>query len=465
VVGLGPAGPELLTVATQSAVASIATRFVRTQRHPSAAVLAPARSFDDLYDQAPSFEAVYRDIVEELVAAATIDGEILYAVPGSPTVAERTVELVRADERVDAVILPAVSFVDLAWDRLGVDPLAAGVRLVDGRRFAVEAAGERGPLLVAQCDSAAVLSDVKLALGDAMAGANGTDLEVVVLARLGCPDESVRRVHWAELDRDVVADHLTSVYIEAMAAPVAGEMARFDELVRDLRERCPWDRDQTHQSLTRHLIEEAYEVLEAIGGLPSDEAYEHLQEELGDLLFQVVFHSRLAAEEGRFTLADVALGIHDKLVGRHPHVFAPTSGADGSTSADQVLENWEKIKKAEKGRASVMEGIPPELPALLYAAKVHRKAATLGLDLVDSDAPGGTSARLSEHWGHRLFALAAETRNAGFDPEAALREVTTARRRHVEAFERLVAAQGTDIESLSDQERTLLWAKAAHFPN
>src|SRR3712207_1004961 len=150
-----------------------------------------------------------------------------------------------------------MSCLDWAWDRLRVDPLAAGVRLVDGRRFAVEAAGSRGPLLVAQCDSRPVLSDIKLAVDSPP-----PDGVVVVLHHLGLDDESVTEVSWEDLDRTVDADHLTSLFIRELAAPVANEVVRFVELVATLRERCPWDREQTHASLTRHLVEEAYEVLE-----------------------------------------------------------------------------------------------------------------------------------------------------------------------------------------------------------
>src|SRR5690606_30345049 len=138
-------------------------RFVRTTRHPSAGLVAPATAFDDLYESAERLDEVYAGIVEALVEAAGRHGEVLYAVPGSPRVAERSVELLAGDPRVDVVVHPALSFADLAWVRLGVDPLAGGVRLVDGHRFAVEAAGERGPLLVAQCDSRDVLSEIKLA--------------------------------------------------------------------------------------------------------------------------------------------------------------------------------------------------------------------------------------------------------------------------------------------------------------
>ena len=412
VVGLGPGGPDLVTAGTLAAIEATPVRFLRTSRHPAAVVVPGARSFDDLYERSGSFADVYAAIVEELVAAAGAAGHVVYAVPGNPRVLERSVELLVGDGRVEVDVQPSLSFLDLAWVRLGIDPLEAGVRLVDGHRFEVDAAGERGPLLVAHCHNRRVLSDIKLSVdGD------GTD-RVLVLQRLGLPDESVTEVAWADLDRDVEPDHLTSLYIPALAAPVAAEVVRFADLVRTLRSSCPWDREQTHESLTRHLLEETYEVLEAIGGLGADGAgYDHLEEELGDLLFQVVFHATLAAEAGQFTLADVARTVHDKLVVRHPHVFGEVEAAD----ADAVMATWEQRKKAEKGRASVFDGIPGNLPSLLLAHKVQRKAASVGVevgalgpiavgDLADGDAVG-----------EALFAVVTAARRLDVDPEAALR--------------------------------------------
>jgi len=164
IVGLGPGDVELLTVGTRDAINTIGTQFVRTRRHPAASIMESATSFDEVYEGASAIDDVYPAIVERLIAAATEAGEILYAVPGSPIVAERTVELLLADSRCEVEIIPALSFLDLTWARLGIDPVSVGVRILDGHRFAIEAAGERGPLLVAQCDSADVLSDVKLAL-------------------------------------------------------------------------------------------------------------------------------------------------------------------------------------------------------------------------------------------------------------------------------------------------------------
>jgi tetrapyrrole methylase family protein/MazG family protein len=457
VVGLGPAGPELMTAQTIQALEGHERCFVRTLRHPAAAGLSDVVSFDELYDRGSSLEEVYGAIVDALVEAARAEGDVLYAVPGSPLVAEQTVELLRADDRVDVSVLPAMSFLDLVWARVGVDPLASEVRLVDGQRFAVDAAGERGPLVVAQCDSRQVLSGIKLAADD------GAGSQVVVLRHLGLPDESVETVAWDDLDRIDPPDHLTTLYIAELAAPVAQEVARFAELVRELRERCPWDREQTHQTLTRHLLEETYEVLEAIEALDTDGGFEHLEEELGDLLFQVVFHSVLGAEEGEFTLADVARGVHDKLVRRHPHVFA---AVHADTPGD-VVRNWEQIKKAEKGHSSLMDGIGGDLPALLYAHKVQRKAASVGLRW-DADPDAALAEAVSvlvagpghHEVGAALFALVDAARRHGIDPEAALRGTSAAFRRRFEALESAADVTGAELTSLSPEELGTLWKDA-----
>ncbi len=430
--------------------------------------VAGAASFDHHYEAAATFGDVYVAIVDDLVAAAA-DGPVVYAVPGSPSVAERTVVLLAGHPRVVSgevavSVHPSVSFVDLAFARLGVDPVAAGVRLVDAERFAVDAAGERGPLLVAQCWSRQVLSDVKLSVE------SGPGAPVVLLHHLGLPDERVVEVPWEELDRSLDPDHLTSLWVPRLAAPVAAELVSLDELVRTLRARCPWDRRQTHASLGRHLLEESYEVLESIDALAAVDAelddgatgpevdgremsaVADLEEELGDLLFQVYFHATLATEAGRFTLADVARGVHDKLVARHPHVFGDVT----AETADDVAANWEAQKKVEKGRASVTEGIPAALPSLALAAKLQRKAAAIGMvlpGLADeaarvadaagalaadagpaddvADGEGGARGR-AEAVGELLFAAVGVARALGVDPETALLSRSTAFRSEVE---------------------------------
>ena len=426
VVGLGPAGDDLVSTGTLAEINRHDIRFVRTMRHPSAPVVGQAESFDALYERAETIDEVYRGIVDALVEAAAEHGEVLYAVPGSPVVAEHTVELLLADDRVEVELRPALSFLDLAWVRLGVDPVARGVRIVDGHRFATEAAGERGPLLVAQCDRRSVLSDIKLAVDPPPTE------PVLVLQGLGSSSERIFPVAWTDLDREVEPDHLTSLWIPRVAAPVAGEVGALVELVARLREECPWDREQTHRTLAPFLIEETYEVVEVLDALPVDagalldgteldgtetdgpeldDAYAELEAELGDLLFQIVFHARLAAEAGRFDLADVARGIHDKLVSRHPHVFGDV---DVAGDARRVEANWEQLKATETGRESAFDGIPRGLPALARAAKVLSRARRLGLgDEAERLVHAGDAST-----GGALLALAL----ADDDPETALRD-------------------------------------------
>jgi len=468
VVGLGPGDPGLVTAATLAEIARVPHRFLRTARHPSAGLVEGAVTFDARYDAAATFDEVYGGIVDALVEAAEAHGEVLYAVPGSPLVAERTVEMLRADPRVDVVVHPALSFAELAWSALGVDPLAAGVRLVDGHRFAVEAAGSRGPLLVAQLDSRDVLSDVKLAVDPP------PDEPVVVLQRLGLPDQVVRPVAWDDLDRDVEPDHLTALWIPQLAAPVAAELVRFDELVRTLRRSCPWDREQTHASLTRHLLEETHEVLEAIEELDVEagEGYEALEEELGDLLFQVVFHATIAAEAGQFTLADVARTVHDKLVVRHPHVF----GEARFDTADEVMAGWERRKLAEKGRSSLMEGIPRSLPALAFAQKVQKRAAGVGFDWHDAAGAvpklaeelaevaeavrAGRGADVAAETGDLLFSVVNVARHLGVDAEGALREAAVRFRDRFAVVEQLAGERGVDLHDLDLPALDTLWDEA-----
>jgi tetrapyrrole methylase family protein/MazG family protein len=308
---------------------------------------------------------------------------------------------------------------------LGVDPFASGVRLIDGHRFAAEAAGERGPLLVGQCDSSHALVEMKLAVDD------GPD--VVVLQRLGLADESVTTVAWNDIDR-VAADHLTSIWIPSLAAPVAHELVAFADLVRLLRERCPWDAEQTHESLTRFMLEEAYEAVQAITSGDVDA----IEAELGDVLFQVVLHATIAEESGDFTLADVARGIHDKLVRRHRHVF----GDVVAETPGDVEAMWAAVKAEERGDAAddPFAGIDDAQPALTHAAQIGRRAVAVNFDWPDVHGPlaklseetaelvealretGPGSPAVTAEVGDLLFSAVHVARHAGVpDPETALR--------------------------------------------
>lgn len=478
VVGLGPGGADLVLPAARQAIVGAGRRFVRTARHPAVAELRAEgiefEAFDRIYEQARDLDAVYSAIVAELLAASAASDEVVYAVPGSPVVAERTVVLLRETLGDELVVVPGVSFADLAWTRLGVDPLG-GARVVDARAFAVDAANASGPLLIAQCDTPMLLSDVKLALLDVL----DAEHDVIVLAHLGLPTERVERLPLAELDRgSFVPDHLTSVYVDTGGVAIAPEFARLVALTERLRGPggCPWDAKQTHHSLARHLLEEAYEVVEAIEGLPAAApggdldaiepgAYEALADELGDLLFQAVIHSVLAAEAGAFNIADVLRGIHDKLVRRHPHVFGDVE----VDTADDVVRNWEQIKRDEKTAVgadrlpvSLVAGIATTLPGLLYLPKVFRKATAIGLDLgagslgeleaeVAALADGGGDV------GAVIAAAAAVAWSRDVDPEAALRAAAERRRDWFVALERLAAERGVDLAMGDPAVAAELW--------
>jgi tetrapyrrole methylase family protein / MazG family protein len=471
VVGIGPAGPDYVTENTLHEIARIPHRYLRTARHPSAHVVPDAITFDDIYEEADTFDDVYVAITDRLVNAATAHGEILYAVPGSPLILERTVRTLVADPRVECIVHPAMSFLDLAYARLGIDPVEAAVTLIDGHDFATAAAGHSGPLLVAHTHANWVLNDIKLAVESA-AG----DEPVIILTRLGSADESITHTTWAELDRTVVADHLTCLYIPRLSAPVASEMARLHQLTRVLREQCPWDQEQNHASLVRYLVEETYEVVDALQALDSSDPAtdDALVEELGDLLYQIEFHAIIAEQEGRFTMADVAQGVHDKLVRRHPHVFRPATGDRViAEDAATVKANWDDIKKVEKGRTRAFDGLAHSQPALAYAEAVQRRAADVGFDWPNVDgalpkiaeeanelraaADNGDDARTHDELGDLLFAVVNVARHLGVEPETALRAATVKFRRRFEQVEVLAHERNLDMHAADLKTLDELW--------
>jgi tetrapyrrole methylase family protein/MazG family protein len=429
-----------------------------------------------VYDSSPDLETAY-DRISDVVMSAATSAHVVYAVPGNPAVAERTVELLRERSSRSAVpidVVPGLSFADLAWARLGVDPRRGDARVVDAR--AIDDAELAGALLIAQCDHPLVLSDVKLALLEHLA----PDTAVTVLQRLGLPDESVVSVPLAELDHDVEPDHLTSLFVDAGATGAAHEMVRLFQLAKRLRDPggCPWDAEQTHHSLTRYLLEESYEVVEAVEALPidaplggeraSDAVYAALADELGDLLYQVVFHALLAEEADAFTMADVARGVHDKLVRRHPHVFGDVVADD----IPDVMRNWEQIKKEEKGTSSLVDSITPGLPSLLYTNTLFRKAASIGLepgslaealDRVDLAVARmrGSGADLEADLAQLLAAAVVVARAGGVDAESALRGWAARYRERFAAMEVLAAARGVDLAASDPGAVAALWLEAA----
>ncbi len=492
VVGLGPGGIDLLVPAARRALEETPARYVRTARHPAIAELMATgwsgNAFDDHYDAAENLEETYSKIVTTLCEQAAVYGTVVYAVPGSPAVAERTVVLLHeaaAAGLIELQVIPGISFAEAAWARVGIDPVASGARVVDGRDLSGSDLEAGGPLLIAQCDHRLVIADVAVTLLERYE----PDVLVTVLQHLGLPDESVTKVPLNELGRQVTPDHLTSLLVPARTGAIGPAIIELVALAELLRrpDGCPWDAEQSHHSLTRYLLEEAYEVTEALDRLPTDapagisddaasSAYAALADELGDLLYQIVFHAILAQEAGAFDFADVAHGVHDKLVRRHPHVFA---GVEAETTA-AVMTNWEQIKKAEKDSNSIVAGITPGLPALLYANKLMRKSASIGLVADDEatalaaadtalralhedhDVPhridnGERSETFDNHLGDFLAAAVVLARARGTDAESVLRQWSAAFVGTFTAMEQLALTRNLDLAKLSSNEVGDLW--------
>ena len=418
-LGLGPGSLGRLAASTRAMLLDPATTvIVRTLQHPAAIELASERvvqSCDDLYNRT-TFEEVYDAIADRVVEAAE-KGPTIYAVPGSALVGELAVGRIRG--RIEAEVLSGESFIDAVLAAVGYDPLDRGLRILNGHRMPYPLVIE-GPTVVAQVDIPVVMADACSRLARVVG--EGTMAAVVIDA--GGPEERVVEVPLDEVNPDL-AGVRTSIFLD----PMPGGMVGAIRVMARLREECPWDRKQTHESLVKNLIEETYELVEAIGS----QSEGRLEDELGDVLLQVLFHATMTRQVGSFDIEDVAENLRQKLVRRHPHVFGDVEVAD----ADEVKANWEQIKDSERGqgRRSVLDGVPIGLPGLERAAKLQLRAADVGFDwpnlppvldklmeeVEELRVALEEGVRVEEELGDVLFTLVNLARHLTVDPELALR--------------------------------------------
>ncbi len=421
IVGLGPGDPGLLTKAAWDLLHAADELYVRTEQHPTLAALPASlaiHSFDAIYTSAEDFAAVYRQIAEQVIDLGSRPQGVIYAVPGDPAVGEATTWLIRdlAAARGLAVrVLSGVSFVEPACLALGIDPLERdGLQIVDAMVAAASHAppfDSSRPALLAQCYSRSLASDVKLTLLHSFDDQH----PVTVLSAAGTAQQALRVVPLFELDRSADFDHLTTLYVPP-AGPY-GAYSRLQEIVAHLRapNGCPWDREQTLQTLRTDVLEELFELLEA---LDRDDD-EQISEELGDGALALAMLAQIAAEEERFRWPQVMEEVCEKLIRRHPHVF----GDVAVSGVDEVLANWARIKEEEgKGKEGnegkqgkgVLDSVPRALPALALANKYQSRLGRAGItpDLTGADA-----------FGLALWELVAAARAAEVDAETALREL------------------------------------------
>ena len=463
IVGLGPGALDLVTAGTARLLESGLPVILRTRHHPAVRELGGSDSIpscDDLYRAGEDFTATYEAIASRVVAAAE-RGDIVFAVPGNPLIAERSVTLLlqRAEARgIPTIVHPALGYADVAATALGQD--LGNVQLCDALDLRIDT---QRPALISQVYDRDTAAALKLSLLEIYPAEH----EVVHLRALGTGDATVNRLPLAGLDHAPFG-HLDTVFVPPI--PPVKDVRRFDGLQHIVwrlhqEDGCPWDREQTHASLRQHLLEEAYECLEAIdSGDPA-----RLIEELGDVLLQVLMHAAVAEREAEYTLGDVTEHIARKLIRRHPHVFSDTV----VESAEQAWKNWDALKKAEKPGGSILEGVPLSLPALAASQALQGRARRTGFDWPDIEGPleklqeeVGEFAR-AEHEGEReaefgdiLFVITNIADRLGVDAEQALRGANARFRERFSILEAMARERGLDLHGLDLAGLDALWDEA-----
>jgi tetrapyrrole methylase family protein/MazG family protein len=483
ILGLGPGPKQQLTAEAETVLNSGKPLYLRTRVHPLTADLPAFQSFDVLYEEKGDFAAVYQAIGERVLAALA-NGDLIYAVPGHPMVGEQTVKaLIPAAKAAGHTVrvIPGVSALEALYASLALDP-SEGMLILDALTATPEDLSPALPTIVLQVYQPRIAGEVKLTLMERYPD----DHLVTMVQNAGDPDaERVETVPLSRIDRLTWVDHLTSLYVPPTATPVEWEgggdeggdenasgIGRLVDIVSFLRspEGCPWDQEQTPKSLTRYIIEEAYEVVTAIESDHPDA----IEDELGDLLLQVVLQSQIAMEEGHFDFDSVAGRQADKLFRRHPHVFGDQQADD----AEEVLVQWEEIKAKEReSQASALDGVAVALPALFRADKIQRRAARVGFDWPDiagiwekvteevaeiQEALGQAAPpeKVADEVGDLLFAVVNVARFLNVEPEEALRGATAKFTARFHRMEALAKADHREIKSLSLDEWDALWNRA-----
>lgn len=461
IVGLGPASHDLWTQAAYHCMAQANRVYLRTDQHPSIA---------DIPAATHSFEGLALTHLAAEVVRLGQQAAVVYAVPGHPALDDPSVPLIRvqaATHHIPVTIIPGLSWLDAVLTALDVSTenlqVVAAALVMPRHHPPLE---PDRPALVTQ-----VTAGMLPQLQQVLLNAYPPDLPVTLIQRPGTPAEQTTTVALASLAAEAVTG-LAGLYLPGDTRHTS--LSTFQETIAHLRapEGCPWDRKQTHQTLRPYLLEETFEVLEALDA--NDTAA--LADELGDLLLQILLHTQIAIDNGTFRMDEVIGHIHRKMLRRHPHVFDTVTLND----ADEVVTNWEAIKKIEKaaqnggsGPESVLDGIPAALPALMQAFKISKKAARAGFEWPDMQGvldklaeevrevtEATTPAERESELGDVLFTLVNVARWLNVDPESALRATNarfTRRFKHVEAG---LAALGKTASTATETEIVTLWNEA-----
>ncbi len=515
ILGLGPGSIDDLTLQAQTLLAQAAetsqTVYFRTTIHPTVPALRQRlpqlqiTSFDWLYDESADWSSLYQRIADALCTLAS-QQPLLYAVPGHPLVGESSVQLLLKQahqQHLSTQIVAGLSFLEPVCTLVELDPFDRGTQIIDATDLATLESSEVSgkiiptiPLLVGQVYNRRVASAVKLVLSECYPDewpvklVRAASVHGLALPAMTTPDndaiatepmeaeqeETVIKMPLYELDRNHFANHLSTLYVppvDALTALRVPETLRYITMrLRREPDGCPWDRAQTHQTLTRYVLEESYEVVEAI----EEGDMDHLAEELGDLLLQVYLHAEVARQAGEFAIGDVFEHINAKLIRRHPHVFGDVE----VSNAAQVVQNWDAIKQQEKAQAgkpvekeSMLDGVPLASPALTITREYHKVATKVGFyykeieDLykkVEEELQEVHEATSEEHRfeeiGDLLLVAVELAHHYGFDAETALRQANRKFRKRFMHMEKQARIMGRAMNSFNDDEWDELWKQA-----
>jgi tetrapyrrole methylase family protein / MazG family protein len=476
IIGLGAGDLNQLPLGVYKKLLSHNRLFLRTKEHPVVKELEKEgvayTSFDDIYEANDQFEAVYEEICRRLLEEANT-GPVVYAVPGHPLVAERTVQiLLELSKRGEANIEigGGQSFIDALFQALKIDPVE-GFQLLDGTAFKKDQLQIQQHMIISQVYDRFVASEVKLTLMELLPD----EYPVTIVTSAGSGEESLKEVTLYELDREVTLNNLTSLYVPPVKDEILlrKQFSNFRDIIATLRgpDGCPWDKKQTHESLKKYLIEESFEVIDAINRGDED----LLVEELGDVLLQIMLHAQIGEDEGFFTIDDVIEGVSNKMVRRHPHVF----GTEKAQNAEEVVTIWDDIKRQEKGKVeSLLDGVGFEIPNLIRAYEIQKKAASVGFDWDDlrpaldkvqeeikelEEELGKTTVNdelLMDEFGDILFALVNVARFLKIQPEEALFRANEKFKSRFQYIEKRVKESGKTFSEYSLEELDQYWDEA-----
>ncbi len=475
IIGLGPGNIDALTLGAVERIHSGDVNYLRTEEHPTIEYFKNKNisyeSYDYLYNSEDDFASVYEKIAKDLISKASEDGIINYFVPGNPMVGEKTVEILISSD-IEYEIISGMSFIEPLIELVGKDPIN-GLKIVDGFNFDYLTVDINSDMIITQVADQKILSEIKLTLSEVY----GDEYIVYLIHSAGVKGhEKKHELPIYKLDRNQEIGSLTSLYVPKIEEKEKNIFDFIDLLgimgILRSKDGCSWDIEQTHESIRQNIIEEAYEVVDAIDRGDID----GLIEELGDLLLQVLFHCQIGFEDGEFNIYDITSILANKLIYRHPHVFQEKNLA----KADEIRYNWNKLKYAKRKISKTSDKFKdlPRLPSLMMSYKIQERAAEVGFDWDDIDGPMDKikeehgelleaigdyqvgDKRIEEEIGDLIFAIVNLTRYLDIDPELALNTTIKKFINRFEYMETKAEEKGKSLEDMSLDEMDILWNQA-----